>query len=147
MKDRPPSVHRRAQSSRRRTRSCSWTIRRLLTPRVIKCPTKTGVFLFFVPNVDADCSVSLNALHAHNHVQLVLVPHNATTEDIRQLVTSAFSTLPAIQNTTASMHGFVWLTKKSRGRGTRGVLVVNKREGDFKVQDLEWCARSAMSSF
>lgn len=112
-----------------------------------KVPDKNAYVPIFVTYLDAERCVRLNKLHANNLVQQVVVPQNATSEDIRNSVSEAFRHLPVIQNAPVSMHGFVWLTKETRGRGTRGVLKVNRRVGDFKLQDLEWCVRSAVTSY
>jgi len=111
-----------------------------------KVPDKNEcVPLFCVLYVVVDCCVRLNVLHSNDLVQLISVPHNTTTGDIRQLVSDAFNGLPVMKDAPASMHGFVWLTKVTHGRGARASLFVNKRGGDFKYQDLEWYVHNAVS--
>ena len=80
-------------------------------------------------------------LYIAGHIQTIAVHTTATASDVEQLVRGAFSSLPAIVKGTASLYGFVLLAKISRGKGAHGRWVVNKRAGEFTIQDLQWCVR------
>ncbi|KAJ7199016.1 hypothetical protein GGX14DRAFT_401645 [Mycena pura] len=144
---RDPSRADRAEQKRKRTASgihSEGPPAKRMPPSPVKATAYTFVLVDHTKAAHSNkgCKVpdknELNVLHSNDLVQLISVPHNATTGDIRQLVSDAFNTLPVLKAAPASMHGFVWLTKVTHGRGARASLFVNKRGGDFKYQDLEW---------
>lgn len=87
----------------------------------------------------ADTPGRMKRLYLHKLIESLTIPANASPVDLEEMIKAAFSNVPEIVNHTASMYGFVLLTKVSRGRGARGVWVVNKRSGEFTTQDLQWC--------
>src|ERR1700761_6179570 len=135
----PPSESRQVQGSRRSTRSCLRSLQRPPMSADTLPLTKISASLILNVAVEADACSRLRLLYLHGHVKPISVRGDATPADLDQMIRASYDHLPAIINGTVSMYGFVLLTKVSRGRGTRGVWTVNKRGGEFTVQDLQWC--------